>query len=112
MPVLVVQAGNIPLNKAKQRLLSKASVGWSDHGNFSHHIKSVCHPFVGGRDCKDDVSDRRSARASDLSASARQRLEDRPSVLGQTVCPFSVGSVFDASILHKIARIPGARLDN
>ena len=30
---------------------------------------------------------------------------DRPSVLRWTVCPFSVESVFEASLMHEIARI-------
>ena len=64
---------------------------------------SVYHPDVGGnpdvRGCNDDVSTK-EVRVSDLSARARQRTD------GRTVCPFSVESVFDAYLLHEIARTP------
>ena len=56
---------------------------------------------------KNDVSTGGTVRASDLPARARQRKMD-----GQTVSPFSVGSVFDASLMHERGCIPGGRLED
>ena len=86
-----------------------------DHGNLSSH-KVCLSPLCWGWEPRctgsqgDDVSTE-EVRTSTLSARARQRTMDRPSI-GQTVCPFSGGSVFDASLLHEIARNPGAQLEN
>ena len=81
---------------------SVASVGL-DHGIFlsSHNVCLL--PISDGTAQGDDVSTEGTVRASILSARARQRMTDRPSA-GQTVCPFSVELVFDASLLHEIAR--------
>lgn len=95
------------LNKAKRGLLEAASVvrrPW----DFSFFIKCLSVTRMSGAPgCTGPKGD----DVSTTSGGARPSFPHvRGTGGGRTVCPFSAGSVFDASLLHEIARILGARL--
>ena len=105
----------IRLNKAKRGLQSVASVvrrPWEFLSSYKVCLSPGCQGWEPG--CTgpqgDDVSTTSGgARPSCPHVRGTGGGPDGLSE-GQTVCPFSVGSVFEASLLHEIARILGARL--